>query len=151
MKHFLLYVLILTLSSTISQAQSSLLSKPEEDKIFNVVEDMPIPWFYKSECVDVSNQDKQHCYAEKLSAYLMSKTVYPEAAVANKTQGIVIVEFIISKDGSIKEADIVKDIGSGCGDAALAAVVSMPDWIPGKQRGKAVNVRYTLPIRFQLR
>ena len=131
-------------------AQSSLLSK-DSKKVFTVVEDMPIPWFYKTACLDVDRDDKQNCYYQKLKEYLGQKLSYPDAAISNKTEGTVIIQFVINKDGSITDAVIIKDIGDGCGVAALRVINNMPNWIPGKQRNIPVNVQYTLPVKFQLK
>ncbi|MEZ5009131.1 MAG: energy transducer TonB [Chitinophagales bacterium] len=127
----------------------SLLSKDTKD-VFTVVEDMPIPWFYKTECIDVDIEEKQNCYTLKLKEYLSKNLNYPYKAVSSKTEGTVVIQFVISKDGSIQDAEIVKDIGDGCGAEALKLVNEMPDWVPGRQRGVPVNVRYTLPVKFQL-
>lgn len=66
----------------------------------------------------------------------------------------MVISFIVNEDGSISDAKIVREIGGGCGEEALKVVQSMnlmPEkWIPGKQKGKAVNVQYNLPIAFKL-
>ena len=64
--------------------------------------------------------------------------------------GRVIVEFVVNEDGSISGAKIKRDIGSGCGDAAVKVINNMPNWKAGKQNGKAVKVAYTLPVMFSL-
>ena len=71
--------------------------------------------------------------------------------MANKTEGYVVTQFVIDKSGAIRNVEILKDIGDGCGRAAQMAVESMPDWIPGRQRGIPVNVRYTIPVKFDLK
>ena len=145
---FLFVILFISMNSFLASGQS-LLSKDTKD-VFTVVEDMPIPWFYKTECIDVDTEEKQNCYTLKLKEYLSKKLNYPYKAVSSKTEGTVVIQFVISKDGSIQDAEIVKDIGNGCGTEALKLVNEMPDWVPGRQRGVPVNVRYTLPIKFQL-
>ena len=54
------------------------------------------------------------------------------------------------KDGSIKDASLLRGFNEACDNEALRVVAAMPNWIPGKQRGKAVNVQFNLPIRFNL-
>ena len=147
MKNILL-VFIITIGFTYGFSQGLLSNEKEE--VFTIVEDMPIPWFYKSECVDVNSASKQACYQSKLNSYLLDKIEYPYQAIKNKIEGTVIVQFVISEDGSISDATILKDIGHGCGKEALEQVSKMPNWIPGKQRGVPVKVRYTLPIKFKL-
>ena len=63
---------------------------------------------------------------------------------------MVVVQFKIGTDGKIFDTVVITDIGQGCGDEAARVVRSMPNWIPGMQRGKPVNVLYTLPVRFKL-
>lgn len=82
--------------------------------------------------------------------YIRSKLVYPNTAIINSVQGSVEVVFIIEKDGSISNIKIEKGIGSGCDEEAIRVVQSMPNWMPGKQRGKAVRVLLKMPIRFSL-
>jgi len=68
-----------------------------------------------------------------------------------KGEGLGIISFIVRKTGKITDIKMLRDIGKGCGKEA-ARVVSLTDgmWTPGVQRGKAVNVQYNLPVRFQL-
>lgn len=82
--------------------------------------------------------------------FLAQKIKYPAAASKANVQGKVFVSFVVTTDGDIADVQILKGIGFGC-DAEAARVVSkFPKWTPGKQNGKAVNVRYTVPINFQL-
>ena len=65
-------------------------------------------------------------------------------------EGRVFVEFVIGKDGSLSDVRAVKGIGGGCDEEAVRIIQSAPAWNPGKQRGKPVKQRYTLPIVFKL-
>ncbi len=85
---------------------------------------------------------------EGLVKYLGDNLVYPKEAVANKVTGTVFVSFVVNADGSVSEAQVLKGIGSGCNEEALRVVQHMPGWLPGKQSGQPVAVRYSLPIRF---
>jgi TonB family protein len=85
---------------------------------------------------------------EGMVKYLGDNLVYPKEAVANKVTGTVFVSFIINADGSVSDAQVIKGIGSGCNEEALRVVQNMPAWLPGKQSGQTVAVRYSLPIRF---
>ena len=85
---------------------------------------------------------------EGLGKYLGDNLVYPKEAVANKVSGTVFVSFIINADGSVSDVQVLKGIGSGCNEEALRVVQRMPVWLPGKQSGQSVAVRYSLPIRF---
>ena len=64
--------------------------------------------------------------------------------------GIVFVSFVVEKDGTITNPKVLRDIGGGCGEEALRVVRMMPKWKPGKLRGKAVRVQYTMPVIFKL-
>ena len=64
--------------------------------------------------------------------------------------GNVYVTFIVERDGTITNARVLRDLCDGCGEEALRVVNAMPKWIPGKQRGKPVRVRFNLPINFSL-
>jgi len=81
----------------------------------------------------------------------MSKSIkYPEEAFKNGIQGRVIVTFVVNKDGSISDANVVKSVDPQLDEEALRVVHSMPNWIPGRQNGEPVNVKYTVPITFKL-
>lgn len=66
-------------------------------------------------------------------------------------KGRVFIEFVVEKDGSIGDIRILKDIGYGTGDEAIRLMKNCPNWSPGIQDGKAVRVRYTLPIAINLK
>jgi TonB family protein len=82
--------------------------------------------------------------------YLSSNIRYPEDAKEAGAQGRVIVSFIIEKDGSISNAKVAKSTYSSLDDEALRVVSAMPKWIPGKQNGEAVRVKYSVPVSFRL-
>ena len=67
---------------------------------------------------------------------------------------MAVLQFVVGKDGSVKDIKVVRDPGAGCGDAAEKVVRGMNNlpqkWTPGKQRGRAVKVLYTLPVKFKL-
>jgi len=88
---------------------------------------------------------------EALMNYLISNIHYPEQAKELDIQGTVIIEFVVETDGSVTNVVVKRGIGGGCDEEAVRVVKSMPKWKPGKQRGKPVRVRYTLPVRFQLK
>ena len=87
---------------------------------------------------------------QKLFEFLGNNLVYPKEAKEAGIEGVVFVEFYIEKDGTVCDAKVLRGIGYGCDEEALRVVGLMPKWSPGKQRGKAVRVRYTLPINFKL-
>jgi len=85
-----------------------------------------------------------------LERWLKSNVKYPNAARQQGITGEVVVSFVIEANGRVSNVKIVKDIGAGCGDEAIRAVNQMPGWKPGKQNGKNVRLKYTLPIKFSL-
>lgn len=145
-----LALLLVCSSAQTGNAQSQLKDAAGAD-VFTVVEDMPIPWLYKTECREVATAEKTDCYMARLNEWLAQRLVYPSRAIKEKTEGTVVVRFIVDRSGDIREAEVLKDIGNGCGQAAVKAILSMPDWIPGRQRGVPVNVSYTIPVTFELR
>ncbi|MBK8350496.1 MAG: energy transducer TonB [Saprospirales bacterium] len=86
-----------------------------------------------------------------LNKFLKENLRYPKEALKMKIEGNIIVRLMIDKDGSVKDPIILKDnLGVGCAEEALRLVQKMPKWWPGKEKGKAVKVYYTLPISFTI-
>ncbi len=88
---------------------------------------------------------------KEMMRFLATNIRYPKKALEAGASGRVIIKFIVNKEGEVVEAKVLQGIGFGCDEEALRVVNSMPKWKPGKQRGKAVNVYYTLPVRFELK
>ena len=86
----------------------------------------------------------------ELMAFLGRTIQYPALALENNIQGTVVAVFIVGKDGALSSAEIVRDIGGGCGAEVLRVLNLMPAWKPGMLYGAPVRVRYTLPVRFKL-
>lgn len=87
---------------------------------------------------------------KELLEYLSKNIKYPAIARENSISGTVVVQFVVDRDGSIKQPEVVRGIGGGCDEEALRVVKGMPKWSAGKQQGKPVKVKFTLPIRFRL-
>lgn len=87
---------------------------------------------------------------EAMFKYISNELKYPEEAKETGVQGRVYVTFVVERDGRITEVKVLRGIGSGCDEEAVRVVKGMPNWTPGTQAGKAVRVRYNLPIRFSL-
>lgn len=87
---------------------------------------------------------------EAWNKYIKENLQFPESAKLNKVEGTVYVVFEIDKDGKSSNPEILRGIGYGADEEALRLINDGPDWIPGKQRGQAVNVRMRMPIRFKL-
>jgi TonB family protein len=88
---------------------------------------------------------------KKLKEYIEANTCYPEGAEDSCVQGRVIVTFIVEEDGSLTETRVVRGLDPLFDAEAVRVVESMPKWIPGKLNGKTVRIRYTIPVRFQLK
>jgi len=124
--------------------------EPEEevDEIFTIVQQMPrFPG-----CEDMAGDDtqKKQCAEKKMLEYIYKNIKYPSIARENGIEGMVVLSFVIDKQGNITEPKILRDLGGGCGKEALRIVKSMPNWTPGKQRNQPVKVQFNLPVRFKL-
>lgn len=87
---------------------------------------------------------------EALIKFLVDNIKYPTEAKEKKIEGLVYVEFIVTKTGKIKDVAIKKGAHDLLNEEALRVISLMPDWIPGEKDGKAVNASMILPIRFKL-
>ncbi|MEY8611445.1 TonB family protein [Parabacteroides segnis] len=88
---------------------------------------------------------------EKAINEFISKTLqYPVIAQENGIQGKVVCSFIINQDGSVTDAEVISGVDPSLDREALRIVSAMPKWTPGTQRGKAVRVKYTMPVTFTL-
>jgi TonB family protein len=106
---------------------------PTANNVYNYVDEMPVFSTGRN---------------EDIVLFLQSKIKYPTEAVRNKVEGKVFVAFTVGSDGQVRDAAITRGIGSGCDEAALNAVRQLPRFNPGKQNGKPVSVRFTVPIQF---
>lgn len=134
---------ILTSEDTQEAAQTAVYTPPaaveeEEEEaaqqIFTVVEEMP-------EFPGGMNE---------LLKYLAKSIKYPVIAQENGIQGRVICAFVVNRDGSIVDAEVLRGVDPSLDKEALRVIMSMPKWKPGKQRGKPVRVKYTVPVTFRL-
>jgi protein TonB len=82
--------------------------------------------------------------------FLQTNIKYPSQARRMGTEGSVFVEFVVDQAGNINNPRVIKGIGSGCDEEAVRVIQKMPPWKPGKQNGKAVKVRFVLPVKFVL-
>lgn len=87
---------------------------------------------------------------EAMNKFLRQNLKYPVEAVKNQTEGLVIAQFVVDRNGKIIDPSIVKSLDAATDAEAMRLVKSFPDFEPAKQNGKPVEFRYTLPIRFGL-
>jgi protein TonB len=108
--------------------------EPEEQTIFEVVENMPeFPGGYAA-----------------LLQFLSKSIKYPTIAQENGTQGKVIIQFVVNKDGTVVDPVVIRSVDPYLDKEALRVIAQMPKWKPGMQRGKAVRVKFTVPVSFRL-
>ncbi|MCE7042260.1 energy transducer TonB [Dyadobacter sp. CY312] len=107
---------------------------PEPEKVFTVVEQQP----------------EFPGGTSEMYKYLGKNIKYPSAASRANVSGRVFMSFVVNVDGSIQDVQVLKGLGFGCDEEAIRVVKAMPKWKPGKQSGRAVRVKYNLPINFQL-
>ena len=106
----------------------------EEQQIFQVVEEMPEFPGGMGECMK----------------FLAKNIKYPTVAQENGVQGRVIVQFVVNRDGTIVDPVVMRGVDPYLDKEALRVISMMPKWKPGKQRGKEVRVKYTVPVMFRL-
>ena len=111
-------------------------SEEPEEKVYDTVETMPR---FPGDNGDMS----------ALSAWLSSNLRYPLVALESGIQGTVWLQFVVGKDGSIRDVKVSKSVDPSLDREAVRVVKAMPKWVPGTQKGKPVSVRYQLPIRFK--
>ena len=134
LKHLL--TLVLLLSSYTLVAQNTL----EDDKLYMVVEDAPM----FPGCESLEKSERKACADKKLFKYL-NDNIQQEYF---SNTGRVIVQFIVEKNGSITNVHVVRGIGIVEDQHAIELIKNMPNWIPGRQRGRPVRVQFTLPVAF---
>ncbi|MBO7467659.1 MAG: energy transducer TonB [Bacteroidaceae bacterium] len=106
----------------------------EEQQIFQVVENMP----------------EFPGGTAALMAYLRKNIKYPTICQEQGIQGRVVVQFVVNKDGSIVDPEVIKPVNPYLDKEALRVISTMPKWKPGEQRGKPVRVKFTVPVQFKL-
>lgn len=106
----------------------------EENKVFTAVEQMP----------QFPGGDAE------LMKHIQKNLKYPPVAMENNIQGRVVVQFVVTKTGKVGEVKVVRGKDPDLDKEAVRVVKTLPDFIPGKMNGQAVNVWYTLPITFKL-
>lgn len=119
--------------STVS-AQKTVVSKKNQ-KVFDVVEQMP----------------EFPGGMEALFKYMAENMKYPEDAKKQQVEGRVLVQFIVETDGSVSNTEVLMRVFPSLDAEAVRVISGMPKWIPGKQNGKVVRVKYTIPVSFRFK
>lgn len=131
----------------IDELESKLIEQKKANEIYKVVDQMPrFPG-----CENEGDEmEKKYCSTDKMLKFIYRNIKYPEKARDNGSEGTAVISFVVEKNGSIVNPKIVRNVAGGCGEEALRVVKKMPNWTPGKQRGKTVRVQFNLPIKFKL-
>ena len=110
--------------------------KPEE--AVEVIED-PLIWV-----------EQMPEFKGNINKYLSEAINYPIIAVEMGMQGKVFCEFVVNKDGTIVDVKVIRGIDRSLDEEAVRVIKSMPAWKPGRMNGKAVRVKFNLPVNFRL-
>jgi periplasmic protein TonB len=110
------------------------IEEEDTEEIFLIVEDVPMP------------KGGMASFYQFVSANIK----YPAQALSLNIEGKVFVQFVVAKDGSLTNVEVIRGIGGGCDEEALRVVRLSPRWHAGKQRGKPVRVKMVLPITFKI-
>jgi len=101
--------------------------------------------------VDFVDEEPQFPGGEKAMIQFINDSIqYPLEAQAKGQEGVVYVQFVVRKTGEISDIVVMKGVSDMLNAEAVAIIEKMPNWLPGEQKGKKVNVRYTLPISFKM-
>jgi len=123
-------------------------------QVRDTVVDERMPLFYAEHCqlLDTYEQIKP-CADRAMLEFIYGNLKYPPKARRREVEGIVVVSFIVERDGSISSEEIVRNLGVGTGDEVLRVVQKMKQlhpWTPGMQDGEYVRVQFNLPVQFAL-
>ena len=129
MKTFFLLILIFCCGFIFTQTSDSI---TVEKRVYEFAEQMP----------EFQGGEKA------LYSFLADNIKYPALAMDSCISGTVYLKFIVNENGSVTDVVLLKGIGYGCDIEAMHVVNLMPDWIPGSQNGKNINVYYSLPVKF---
>ena len=133
MRKLLIMSMMVMFGLTTVNAQKTVVAQKNQ-QVFDVVEQMP----------------EYHGGMPALIDYLTQNVKYPSDAEKQKIEGIVIATFIVEKDGSISNVEVVKPVFPSLDSEAIRVITGMANWTPGKQKGETVRVKFTLPISFRL-
>lgn len=119
-----------------------------KEEVYDKVEKMPhFPGCDESKFKD---EALKQCSMKMLGKFFGATVQYPTKAQKEETEGTVMVKFVVMTDGSIEKAEVMKGVTKELDAEALRVISTMPNWVPGEQKGEKVNVSIVLPIRFEL-
>ena len=122
-----------------------------EEPLLIFAERMPV---FGQECFELPDTERKTCSDGQLLRFVQSRVNYPGLARENGIEGTVVVSFIVERDGTISSVTSVRGVGGGCTEAALKAVNAINKegqiFLPGRQGGRNVRVKFNLPVKFKL-
>ncbi len=127
--------------------------EPDPEPIVMHVEPKPEPSFHEEPLPPLLGAEVMPSFPggeEALLRYFRDHIRYPGKAIENSVKGLVFVQLTVGADGKVKDVLVLRGIGAGCDQEALRVVQTMPDWVPGRQGGRNVAVKLTVPIHFKL-
>ncbi len=134
MKKFV-FILIVLVSGLLFIVQSNGQEQKKSGDVFIQVDEMPV--FPGGE--------------DALRTYIAGNVKYPDVAKKEGIAGKVIVTFVIDESGKVTDVKVVRGVHKLLDEESVRVVSGMPAWQPGKEKGKAVKVQYTIPIQFALK
>ena len=111
-----------------------------EEEAYVIVDQMPM----LGDCKD------ELCTQREIMKFIARNFKYPEIAKANGVEGRIILEFVVEKCGHVDRVKVIRGLGKEIDQAAIESIKLLPKFIPGKQLGVPVNVKYTIPIKCTL-
>lgn len=144
------YTILFLLATTVVFSQSE---EVDTSKVYPVVEYMPMV----ANCAawDTTHVEQRKCSQEVLLRFIYQNVRYPDSARMNGIEGTVVVSFVVNPDSLISDIQLMRDIGGGCGQAAIYVVSALNQlglkWAPGKQKGVPVKVKMNIPIKFKIK
>ena len=134
MKKFIIMALMAVFGLITVSAQKTVVAQKNQ-KVFDIVEQMP----------------EYPGGQAALFEYLSKNIKYPADAEKKKVEGKVFVTFVVDTDGKITDVSLMRKVFPSLDAEAIRVISAMPNWIPGKQKGQVVRVKYTVPIIFRLK
>lgn len=134
MKKFIIMTLMAVFGLITVSAQKTVVAQKNQ-KVFDIVEQMP----------------EYPGGQAALFEYLSKNIKYPADAEKKKVEGKVFVTFVVDTDGKITDVSLMRKVFPSLDAEAIRVISAMPNWIPGKQKGQVVRVKYTVPIMFRLK
>ena len=133
MKKLILMLLMAVCCLMTANAQKTVVSQTNQ-KVFDTVDQMP----------------EYPGGMQAMIEFLQANMKYPEDAAKQKVEGRVMVQFVVETDGSISDVHVAKQVFPSLDAEAIRVVKAMPNWTPGKEKGRVVRVKYLLPIVFRI-